>query len=74
MHHLYFIYGDCSKEFCFRGGLLPGDIVVNINGKPVKRANDVYEVLKDHTAVQLNVKVSRRGQILTLQITPEVVF
>lgn len=55
----------------FRGGLLPGDIVTHINDKQVKSANDIYELLKDYKSVKLKMYVSRFGQKITLEVTPE---
>lgn len=55
----------------FRGGLQPGDIVTHIDGKPIKRAQDVYDLLRQMTASKMKMSVQRQGKQVELQIQPE---
>ncbi|CAG0913725.1 unnamed protein product [Notodromas monacha] len=51
------------------GGLLPGDIVTHINGKPIRSAVDVYEMLEKSS--KLTMTLCRKAAIMTLTIFPE---
>ncbi|XP_063541999.1 uncharacterized protein LOC134750693 [Cydia strobilella] len=54
----------------YNGGLQPGDIVTNINGKPVQTATDVYAILENSSGL-LKVDVVRGRGRLALSVTPE---
>lgn len=58
-------------NYCFRGGLQPGDIVTAINGKPIHHVNDIYNILSDSNVRLLVMSVIRFGQNLEVKITPE---
>lgn len=51
------------------GGLLPGDIITNINGKDVKSSQDVYECLK--SSKDLSMVVWREDRQTKIVIYPE---
>lgn len=51
------------------GGIQPGDIITDINGKPVKSANDIYAVLESSATIQITIR--RKHEILKLTITPQ---
>ncbi|XP_065222692.1 serine protease HTRA2, mitochondrial-like [Planococcus citri] len=53
----------------YRGGLVPGDIVVEINGLPVESSNAVYQALEKHNV--LNVRIYRDNAYFDLVIQPE---
>nr|XP_022903640.1 serine protease HTRA2, mitochondrial-like [Onthophagus taurus] len=53
------------------GGLNPGDIVTEINNKPISSANDVYNILSDKSARNLKLKITRFGKTFDIQVTPE---
>lgn len=53
----------------YRGGLIPGDIVVEINGTKVKSSNTVYEVM-DKDSV-LNMKIFRGNGYYEAVVYPE---
>ncbi|XP_059062978.1 serine protease HTRA2, mitochondrial-like [Achroia grisella] len=55
----------------YNGGLQPGDIVTNINGKPVHSASDIYTMLENSSG-SLRVDVVRGRQRITLSVTPEI--
>uniref|UniRef100_A0A336L1Z8 Serine protease HTRA2, mitochondrial n=1 Tax=Culicoides sonorensis TaxID=179676 RepID=A0A336L1Z8_CULSO len=52
------------------GDLTPGDIITEINGKPVKRSSDVYDVL-DQKGQDLVMTVYRGKRKLKLVVKPE---
>lgn len=53
-----------------QAGLKAGDVVVEINGQPCRRAEDVYEAVR--TQLHLSLLVHRGYEALLLTITPEV--
>lgn len=61
------IYGSPAHS----GGLQPGDIVTHVDGKPVKHANDIYNILSNVKTTSLKMSVSRFGQNVTVTVTPE---
>ncbi|MBN3306013.1 serine protease HTRA2, mitochondrial [Amia ocellicauda] len=54
-----------------RAGMKPGDIVVEINGKTVKTAEDIYNTVL--TSDSINMVVKRGPDLLMLHMTPEFV-
>lgn len=57
---------------CFvpRAGLKAGDVLLEINGQPSSRAEDVYKAVR--TEPHLALLVRRGSESLRLTITPEV--
>ncbi|XP_061439773.1 LOW QUALITY PROTEIN: serine protease HTRA2, mitochondrial [Rhineura floridana] len=53
-----------------QAGLKAGDVVVEINGKASRRAEDVYEAV--HSQAHLTLLVRRGYEALLLTVTPEV--
>ncbi|KAF7273520.1 hypothetical protein GWI33_013763, partial [Rhynchophorus ferrugineus] len=53
------------------GGLLPGDIVTHIDGRQIKGANDVYDILKQPNLKELHMSISRNGRKLNVTVVPE---
>ncbi|XP_067141114.1 serine protease HTRA2, mitochondrial isoform X1 [Centruroides vittatus] len=51
------------------GGIQPGDIITDINGKPVKSANDIYAALENNTPIKVTVR--RKNEVFKLIITPQ---
>lgn len=77
--HLNIFYG---KEFSiyvlmlthhivihFRAGMLPGDVVVEINGVKVNTAEEIYQAVR--SSDQITMVVQRGRELLRLQMTPE---
>lgn len=58
------------KSF-LRGGIQRGDIVTHIDGKPIRGAQDVYEVLRQAKSKNLRMSVQRNGKSFELTIHPE---
>ncbi|XP_051241540.1 serine protease HTRA2, mitochondrial [Dicentrarchus labrax] len=52
-----------------RAGVLPGDIVVELNGVKVHTSEEIYQVI--HTSDKITMVVQRGHELLRLQITPE---
>ncbi|XP_045539882.1 serine protease HTRA2, mitochondrial [Papilio machaon] len=55
----------------YNGGLQPGDIITNINGKPVYSATDIYSLLES-TLGRLELEVVRGHKKMSLTVTPEI--
>jgi membrane-associated protease RseP (regulator of RpoE activity) len=54
-----------------RAGILPGDVVVTVDGKPVAGSVDVLTTsVRDHPDVPVTVVVDRNGLRKTLTVTP----
>lgn len=53
----------------FRAGMLPGDIVVEINGVKVNTAEEIYQAVR--SSDQITMVVQRGHELLRLQMTPE---
>ncbi|KAL1517556.1 hypothetical protein ABEB36_001306 [Hypothenemus hampei] len=53
------------------GGLQQGDIVTHIDGKEIREAQDVYEVLKKTKSKNLRMSVQRQGKRYEVNIQPE---
>lgn len=53
-----------------RAGLLPGDVVLEINGTDVKTSEEIYKAV--HSSDRIKVLVQRGNKLLHLQMTPEV--
>lgn len=49
--------------------MIPGDIVVEINGAKVNTSEEIYEAVRssDH----INMLVQRGGELLRMRVTPE---
>jgi regulator of sigma E protease len=54
-----------------RAGLAKGDSIVEINGTPVKRWDEMTAIVHKSAGIKLNFKIKRDGGITTLDITPE---
>jgi regulator of sigma E protease len=51
-------------------GLLPGDVVAGVGGMPVSKPADVTTVVRGSAGSAIEVKITRNGAPVTLQITP----
>lgn len=52
-----------------RAGLLPGDVVVEINGDAVKTSEEIYQAVRSSNTITMLVR--RGSEVIRLQITPE---
>jgi regulator of sigma E protease len=53
-------------------GLLPGDLVKEINDQPVTSMDGLHEIINNNKGSEVSVLVSRDGSLVTLQLTPRV--
>lgn len=53
-----------------RAGMLPGDVVLEINGTDVKTSEEIYKAV--HSSDKIEVLVQRGNKLIRLQMTPEV--
>ncbi|HYU20743.1 MAG TPA: M50 family metallopeptidase [Chloroflexota bacterium] len=51
-------------------GLLAGDIVLEMNGKPITRVDDFRQITRDGVGTAIDVRVQRADQIVNLTVTP----
>lgn len=58
------------KAPAYAAGLLPGDRIVGIDGRPVQAPADVSAIVRPSAGRQLRVEVLRDGEPTTLAITP----
>ena len=54
---------------CFRGGLYVGDVIVEINGQPVKCTSDIYRFVQQGQLLQ--IRVHRGQQQVVVNVTPD---
>nr|XP_019940497.1 PREDICTED: serine protease HTRA2, mitochondrial-like [Paralichthys olivaceus] len=52
-----------------RAGMLPGDVVVELNGVKVNTAEEIYQAVR--SSDKITMMVQRRDELLRLQMTPE---
>uniref|UniRef100_A0A8C6TTE9 Serine protease HTRA2, mitochondrial n=1 Tax=Neogobius melanostomus TaxID=47308 RepID=A0A8C6TTE9_9GOBI len=53
----------------YRAGMLPGDIVLEINGTDVETSEELYKAV--HSSDRMKVLVQRGNKMIRLQMTPE---
>jgi S1-C subfamily serine protease len=54
------------------GGLLPGDVIQKINGKPIKIEAQVHKIVESSTVGDiLTIEVNRNGKIQVFKIRSE---
>ncbi|PSB55872.1 HhoA/HhoB/HtrA family serine endopeptidase [Chamaesiphon polymorphus] len=52
-------------------GIRPGDVILNVNGKPVRNSNQVQQAIeKTKIGSSFPVQLRRNGQTITLNVTP----
>jgi regulator of sigma E protease len=54
-------------------GLLPGDVLLSIDGKPVTSWHDVVQTVQDSLDTPLFFEYQRGGKILSVEITPKII-
>jgi regulator of sigma E protease len=55
------------------GGILPGDVIVSIDGRSVERFEDVQQVVRLNPSTPMTMVVRRGGEEATLNVTPSLV-
>ncbi|KAF5300830.1 hypothetical protein FQA39_LY10952 [Lamprigera yunnana] len=74
VRHGVLVYKVIIGSPAHSGGLQPGDIVTEINNKPITSANDVYSVLSDSMSKTLTITVIRLGKSINVSVTPEEAY
>jgi regulator of sigma E protease len=54
-----------------QGGIRPGDVIVSIDGLPVRRFEDVQQAVRFDPGKPMTIVVGRGGANLTLHVTPK---
>ena len=52
-------------------GFMPGDVILEVAGTPVDSFTEVLRTVSASPGRELAIKVDRRGEVLTLNVTPE---
>ncbi|XP_037550833.1 serine protease HTRA2, mitochondrial [Nematolebias whitei] len=55
-----------------RAGMLPGDVVVEINGEKVNTSEEIYKAVRSSSS-SINMLVQRENELLLLQVIPEYI-
>ncbi|MBO0735827.1 MAG: RIP metalloprotease RseP [Alphaproteobacteria bacterium] len=53
-----------------QGGVLPGDVILSIDGRAVERFEDLQQIVRLNPGVPMSVVVRRDGREQTLRVTP----
>ena len=57
-----------------KGGILPGDLIVAIDGSAVSRFDELQFAISTSPGVPMEFEILRNGETITLEIVPEVVL
>jgi regulator of sigma E protease len=65
------ILGDIAPgSAAAAAGLLPGDVVVGIGGKPVESWSDLVRIVRESPGLPLRFEYRRDGRLMSAEITP----
>ena len=53
------------------GGMRPGDVIIGIDGRPVRRFEDVQQAVRFDPGKPMTIVVGRSGAKITLHVTPK---
>ncbi|XP_072314450.1 serine protease HTRA2, mitochondrial-like [Eucyclogobius newberryi] len=68
--HGILIHKVIERSPAIRSGMLPGDIVLEVNGTLVKTSEEIYTAI--HNSDRITMLVQRGRKQINLQITPEI--
>lgn len=54
-----------------RGGLQPGDIISEINGRKTEGVRSIYDVLRSDISKPINLKIYRRDMFFNITLVPD---
>lgn len=69
--HGVFVWKVVARSPAAARGLLPGDIITHINGRPIVSVDDVYAELENPKSTTLNLSILRNKDRLELSVVPE---
>lgn len=55
-----------------QAGMLPGDVIVEVDGQPIERFEEVQQIVRFNQGTPLALVVQRDGQRLPIDVTPQV--
>lgn len=55
-----------------QAGMLPGDVIVEVDGQPIERFEEVQQIVRFNQGTPLALVVQRDGQRLPISVTPQV--
>lgn len=61
-----------TVSLCFSGGIMEGDVIVKLNGRPVRTTEDIHAVLQQDGPLLLEVR--RGNDDLLFNIHPQVIL
>jgi len=65
--------GEVTPDFpAYQAGLQPGDRILEVNGSPVKRWEDLAKVIHESSDRPLQLKVEREQKAFAVSVTPQV--
>jgi len=65
--------GEVKPDFpAYQAGLQKGDRILEVNGAPVKRWEDLAKAIHESTDQPLNLKVEREKKVFPLSVTPQI--
>jgi regulator of sigma E protease len=65
--------GEVKPDFpAYQAGLQPGDRILEVNGSPVKRWEDLAKVIHEGSDRPLALKVEREQKTFSVSVTPQV--
>ncbi len=55
----------------YSAGIKEGDVIVSLDGREVKKWDDIKSLIQDKAGISIPVTVQRHGEAVTLSITPQ---
>ncbi len=55
----------------YSAGLKEGDVIISMDGREVKKWDDIKSLIQDKAGMSIPITVQRNGEAVTLSITPE---
>ena len=64
--------GEIKPDFpAYQAGLKPGDRILEVNGSPVKRWEDLAKVIHESSDRPLRLKIDREKETIRISVTPQ---
>ncbi|NLV91178.1 MAG: RIP metalloprotease RseP [Firmicutes bacterium] len=65
------VQGVVPNSPAHQGGLLPGDVILQVDGTEITSITELNQVVRSKEGVPLDLLIERQGQRQTLQVTPQ---